>query len=100
MHGGRASGTRAPSYPAARQRRMAPAGVSVPWKIPEWVKVGEVPGLRIVAVSSDEGMNWRKRESARATSTIDFSSTHELYCRAVSSSVLALSTTSCSHVLV
>src|ERR1019366_10360463 len=100
MHGGRATRTQLSSYPAPRQRATAPVGVSVPWKIPECVKVGDVPGLRMLPVSSDDGMNCRKRESARATSTIDFSSTHELYWRAVSSSVLALSTTSCSHALV
>jgi len=79
---------------------VAPVGVNVPWKIPECVKVGDVPGLNTVLVSSDDGMNCRNRGSARATSTIDFSSTHELYCRAVSSRVFALSTTSCSHVRV
>jgi hypothetical protein len=68
--------------------------------MPECVKVGDVPGLNVLAVSSDEGMNCRNRESAREVSTIDFSSTHELYCRAVSSSVFALRTTSWPQVRV
>ncbi len=68
--------------------------------MPEWVNVGDVPGLKVLPVSSDDGRNCRKRRSAGEVSTIDFSSTHELYCRAVSSSVFAFRTTSCSQVCV
>src|SRR6478735_8613434 len=60
-----------------------------------WLKVGFVPGLVHIGVSSLEGKNCRKRESVWLRSTIDFSRTIELYWSAVVSIVLALSTTSC-----
>src|SRR3954470_11207696 len=58
--------------------------------MPPCVNVGDAPGASLLRVSSLEGKNCKKRASEADRSTTSFSFTHELYCSAVASMVLAL----------
>ena len=58
------------------------------------MKLGAAAGLCQLGVSSEDGKNCRNRSSTIERSTIVFSLITELYCCAVFSSVLPLSTTS------
>src|SRR5690242_16199075 len=66
-----------------------------PCRIEPCVKVGEVPGLRTLDVSSLVGKNWRNRSSVADRSTSVFSRMQKLYWVAVDSIVLAFRTISC-----